>query len=129
MRVAPVVLGAAVTIAAAAPMPAQSVDPHCTTGAFAGPRQIGGDACQKVIDLYKYLNVQLGTSVAGGNATLGQGGALGGLGHFAVDLRANAMRASVPDVAATGLQAGPAGAPENFAVESRWAGLPAVDGA
>jgi hypothetical protein len=121
-------LGAAVTFAIAAPMQAQSVDSRCN-GVFAGPARVGGDACQKVIDLYKYMNVQLGTSVAGGNATLGQGGSLGGLGHFAVDLRANAMRASVPDVAATGLQTGPAGAPENFTVESRWAGLPAVDGA
>src|SRR5918911_871907 len=121
-------LGATAALAAAAPTRAQSVDPRCR-GDFAGPAQIGGDACQKVVDLYKYMNVQLGTPVTGGNATLGQGGALGGLGHFAVDVRANAMRASVPDVAATGLQEGPAGAPDNFEVQSRWAGLPAVDAA
>jgi hypothetical protein len=128
MRLALSAVGAAATLAAAAPMQAQSVDRRCT-GTFAGPQQIGGDACQKVIDLYKYINVQLGTSVAGGNATLGQGGALGGLGHFAIGVRANAMRASVPDVAATGLQEGPAGSPDNFEVESKWAGLPAVDAA
>src|SRR5919199_6269481 len=109
MKVVRLALGAAVTLAVAAPIKAQSVDSRCN-GEFAGPGRVGGDACQKVIDLYKYMNVQLGTSVAGGNATLGQGGSLGGLGHFAVDLRANAMRASVPDVEATGVQAGPAGA-------------------
>src|SRR5918912_2035211 len=99
MRCVLCAVAAAATLAAAAP--AQSVNPGCRSS-FAGPAQIGGDACQKVVDLYRYMNVQLGTSVAGGNATLGQGGSLGGLGHFAVDLRANAMRASVPDVAATG---------------------------
>src|SRR5919199_6529375 len=72
-------LGAAATLAAAAPLQAQSVEPRCT-GAFAGPAQVGGDACQKVVDLYQYMNAQLGTPIAGGNATLGQGGALGGPG-------------------------------------------------
>src|ERR671932_1206049 len=128
MKVVRFALGAAMTLAVAGPMKAQSIDSRCN-GVFAGPGRVGGDACQKVIDLYKYMNVQLGTSVAGGNATLGQGGSLGGLGHFAIGLRANAMRASVPDLAATGLREGPAGSPDNFEVESKWAGLPAVDAA
>jgi hypothetical protein len=56
------------------------------------------DACQKAIDLFKYTAPQLGTSITGGNATLGQGGSLGGLGHFAVGLRVNAVQGSLPQV-------------------------------
>jgi hypothetical protein len=41
---------------------------------------------------------QLGTSIAGGNATLGQGGSLGGLGHFTVGLRVNAVQGSLPQI-------------------------------
>ena len=35
------------------------------------------DACQKAVDLFQYMAPQLGTVIAGGNATLGQGGTLG----------------------------------------------------
>ena len=56
------------------------------------------DACQKAIDLFKYMAPQLGTSVTGGNATLGQGGSLGGLGHFSVGLRVNAVQGSLPQI-------------------------------
>lgn len=56
------------------------------------------DACQKAIDLFQYLAPQLATSVAGGNATLGQAGSLGGLGHFSVGFRVNALQGSLPQV-------------------------------
>lgn len=56
------------------------------------------DACQKAIDLFQYLAPQLGISITGGNATLGQGGTLGGLGHFSVGLRVNAVQGSLPQV-------------------------------
>jgi hypothetical protein len=56
------------------------------------------DACQKAIDLFRYLAPQLSTSVAGGNATLGQAGSLGGLGHFSVGFRINALQGSLPQV-------------------------------
>jgi len=67
------------------------------------------DACQKAIDLFKYMAPQLGTSITGGNATLGQGGNLGGLGHFSLGLRVNAVQGSLPQiqntsVAVTGAQ-------------------------
>jgi hypothetical protein len=55
------------------------------------------DACQKSVDLFNFMAPQLGTSVAGGNAQLGQGGTLGGLGHFAVGLRANAIQGTLPN--------------------------------
>src|SRR6266513_4463007 len=56
------------------------------------------DACQKAIDLFQYMAPQLGTSIAGGNPTLGQGGNLGGLGHFAAGIRVNFVQGSVPQV-------------------------------
>lgn len=66
----------------------------------------GGDGCQKAIDLYQYLNTQIGTLVAGGNATLGQGGTLGGLGHFSVGARVNLLQASIPDVQGVNVSTG-----------------------
>jgi hypothetical protein len=56
------------------------------------------DACQKAIDLFQYMAPQLGTSITGGNATLGQGGNLGGLGHFSLGFRVNAVQGSLPQV-------------------------------
>src|SRR5690348_4596989 len=56
------------------------------------------DACQKAIDIYQYLAPQLGTAITGGNATLGQGGALGGLGHFSLGVRVNAVQGTIPQV-------------------------------
>jgi hypothetical protein len=56
------------------------------------------DACQKAIDLFQYMAPQLGTSITGGNATLGQGGNLGGLGHFSLGFRVNAVQGSLPQI-------------------------------
>jgi hypothetical protein len=56
------------------------------------------DACQKAIDLFQYVAPQLGIAITGGNATLGQGGNLGGLGHFSAGLRVNAVQGSLPQV-------------------------------
>jgi hypothetical protein len=56
------------------------------------------DACQKAVDVFQYLAPQLGSAISGGNATLGQGGTLSGLGHFSVGLRVNAVAGSVPQV-------------------------------
>ena len=42
--------------------------------------------------------------ITGGNATIGQSGALGGLGHFSIGVRVNALQASIPkldNIAAT----------------------------
>src|SRR5579883_95658 len=56
------------------------------------------DACQKTVDVFAYLAPQLATAIAGGNATLGQGGTLGGLGHFTIGVRANAVDGDVPKI-------------------------------
>ncbi len=107
-------------------LPAQTIDSHCTDPAIVGTAHQGGDACQKVADLFKYMNMQLGTWVAGGNPTLGQGGTLGGPGHIAVGLRANVMRATIPAVDQIHVVAGQ---PVSSAIPSneRWVALPAAD--
>lgn len=60
----------------------------------------GENTKQQAADLFQYLAPQLATSIAGGNATLGQAGTLGGLGHFSVGIRATGMNGTIPDVAA-----------------------------
>jgi hypothetical protein len=56
------------------------------------------DACQKAIDLFQYLAPQLGVSITGGNATLGQTGNLGGFGHFTIGIRSNVVKGSLPQI-------------------------------
>jgi hypothetical protein len=70
-----------------------AIDPQCQA-----QNQVTQDACQKALDLFNYMAPQLGTAVAGGSATLGMGGTLGGLGHFSLGVRANAVDGSLPDV-------------------------------
>lgn len=120
------VIALAMLLAAAPAAGAQGVDGRCADQSVVGPSRAGGDACQKVVDLYRYMGVQLGTLIAGGNALLGQGGTLGGLGHFSVELRVNAMRASVPDVAQAGIAIG-AAQRSDYAVNEKWIAVPQVD--
>src|SRR6185437_162300 len=126
----------AVAAAVAAPtVKAQGVEnPQCSQvvslvvgGVVTGQVQ-GGDGCQKAVDLYQYLNTQLGTLVAGGNATLGQGGTLGGLGHFSIGARVNLLNASIPDV--QGVNVSPT-APQasGYTTTGKTLLLPEVDGA
>jgi len=93
-----VISAAAMTAFASVPAVAQGVSSSCPGGSPTSAAQVSQDACQQTIDLFKYMAPQLGTAIAGGNATLGMGGTLGGLGHFSVGLRANAVAGSVPEV-------------------------------
>jgi hypothetical protein len=87
------------------------------------------DACQMAVDVFQYLAPQLGIALAGGNATLGQGGALGGLGHFAVELRGNAIAGDLPQIqnfpqpSTSGRQS------HVLPTKKQFVGLPTVDGA
>src|ERR1051325_10228657 len=89
---------------AATSVSAQTVDTQrCPPGTVSGlgvpdQQRASQDACQKAIDLFQYLAPQLGTSIAGGNPTLGQGGNLGGLGHFSAGIRVNVLQGSLPQV-------------------------------
>lgn len=88
------VIAAVGVLASGAMAGAQTTNPGCPAGSITQTE--AQDACQMAVDLFDYMNPQLGTIIAGGNATLGQGGTLGGLGHFAVEARANALFGSVP---------------------------------
>lgn len=99
-----------------------------TTGVSASCTGQGAaeDACQKAADLFAFLAPQIGASIAGGNATLGQSGSLGGLGHFALTVRATGLRGELPNlddvsVAVTGARS------DEFGVDEQWFGLPQVD--
>lgn len=87
---------------AVAPAGAQQDRARCPDGnvgaAIPDQTRATQDACQKTIDLFQYMAPQLGISITGGNATLGQGGTLGGLGHFSVGLRVNAVQGSLPRI-------------------------------
>ena len=113
---------------ATAAMAQAALDPRCTDPALVGSGDEGQDACQKAIDLLNYMTPQLGMLIAGGNATIGQGGTLGGLGHFALSVRANATRASLPDIEGAGVNYGTAQR-TNYVTEAQWAALPIVDAA
>lgn len=112
----------------------QNLNPQCgqwvgvaVGGKIVGEAQ-GSDGCQKAVDLYQYLNTQLGTLVAGGNAALGQGGTLGGLGHFSVGARVNLLKASIPDV--QGVAVSP-GNPQSsaYTTDGKMLVFPELDGA
>ncbi|MGI9077264.1 MAG: hypothetical protein ACR2G6_08040 [Gemmatimonadaceae bacterium] len=78
-----------------------AVDSRCQPGSSSsvvGSSGEGGDACQKGIDLFNFLAPQLGMVISSGNATLGQAGALGGLGRFTFSLRGNALQGGLPDI-------------------------------
>src|ERR1043166_7767641 len=61
--------------------------------------RIAQDGCQQAYDIYQFVSPELGLLLAGGGAILGTGNTLGGLGHFSLGLRVNAMHGSYPDIA------------------------------
>ena len=93
----------AAAVLSASGVEAQGIDAQCPAGSTnsAGEpdnTKIAQDACQKAIDLFKYMAPQLGAVLAGGNPTQGLAGTLGGLGHFSAGIRANALNGSLPEV-------------------------------
>ncbi len=54
------------------------------------------DACSKVVDLLNYATPQFATALAGGSATMGQGGTLAGVGHVAFTVRGTAVFGAMP---------------------------------
>jgi hypothetical protein len=81
----------AVAASWATPAHAQAVNQQCAAAAL--PFQ---DACQKTVDVFTYLSPELGTAIAGGNAILGEGGTLGGLGHFSIGFQGNVVEGDAP---------------------------------
>ncbi|HEX6629306.1 MAG TPA: hypothetical protein VF105_15255 [Gemmatimonadaceae bacterium] len=104
---------------------AQSIDTQrCPAGTTA--ERVSQDACQKAIDLFQYLAPQLGTSIAGGNPTLGQGGTLGGLGHFSAGLRVNVVQGDLPQVDNLSVSTGGAQQTQ-FETKSQYVPMPTAD--
>ena len=103
-----------------APLAAQrTIDSQCSS-------IVTQDACQKAIDVFQYLAPQLGVIISGGNATLGVGGTLGGLGHIYVSGRANIVNSNIPRVdqvtpATTGARQ------DKYPTQSQFAGIPQAD--
>jgi hypothetical protein len=56
------------------------------------------DVCNQANDVFQFMAPQLGLALAGGNATLGQGGTMGGLGHISVGIRGNVFGGDLPQV-------------------------------
>jgi hypothetical protein len=108
---------------ASAPVAAQTGSSPCTAQPF-----YVQDACQKATDVFSLLAPQLGASLAGGSAVLGQTSALGGFPHFSIGLRMNGLRGALPQpqnvtLSLNGRQA------TAFRTESQWVGLPTAEAA
>lgn len=121
-------LSAAITTLAQAQDPR---DPRCTDPSLGvvGAGGDGGDACQKAVDLFNYMTPQLGSAIAGGNATLGQAGTLGGLGKWTVLLRVTAVKGALPDADDGTTTGGPAILPSTYETEEIPLPLPSIDAA
>jgi hypothetical protein len=77
--------------------------PTCAPGGYVAgsipdATKASQDACQQAYDVYQFMSPQLGLALAGGNATAGQGGVLGGLGHFSIGVRGNVFSGKLPQV-------------------------------
>jgi hypothetical protein len=112
--------------ASAAAAQGSAIDARCAAGsANALATQ---DACQKAVDVFRFLAPQLGASIAGGNAVLGESAALDGVGHLSIGVRLNALEARLPRVdlltpALTGAVS------SDVRVDRQWLALPVVDAA
>jgi hypothetical protein len=116
---------AAALAAAAAPAAAQTVQQQsdCLSQLI-----YVQDACQKAVDVFNLLAPQLGASIAGGSAVLGQTSALGGFPHFSIGLRMNGLRGTLPRPQNVALTLGGRRA-TSFQTQSQWVGLPTAEAA
>jgi hypothetical protein len=75
--------------------PAANGNPNTPAGASTNAVH---DVCVQANDVFQFMAPQLGLALAGGNATLGQGGTMGGLGHISVGIRGNVFAGDLPQV-------------------------------
>jgi len=108
---------------ATSPCPAGSMN-----GGIPDSERAAQDACTQAYDIFQFLAPQLGISLAGGNAILGQGGTLGGLGHFSIGLRANVVNGLLPQVGDF-TQSTSGAERRTLPTEEQILGLPAADAA
>lgn len=114
-------VGLSLLAGAAMPLGAQGVNSQCAAG-------VTQDVCQKSIDIFQYLAPQLGVIIAGGNATLGVGGTIGGLGRIYVSGRANIVSADIPRVDQVTPSVNGARS-DQYPTQSQIAGIPQADAA
>lgn len=86
--------GFALALTCSVALNAQTPAPACT--ATPGPTVRTLDACQKVVDLFRFLSPQVGVALAGGNPVLGEGGAVGGPSKASFTVRATVVDGFVP---------------------------------
>jgi hypothetical protein len=79
-----------------------ALDPQCAALTSPAERPLQ-DACQKSVDIFDLVAPQLGPGIAGGNALLGGGAALGGLGRISIGVRANVVRGRLPRLVGVGV--------------------------
>ncbi len=95
------VLVSTLVFAASASLGAQGLTAPVPCNVTGGDPQLQAaarDACQQTYDVFEFMAPQLGISLAGGNATLGTGSTLGGLGHFSIGVRGNIVRGIIPQI-------------------------------
>lgn len=98
----------AASLALAAPAGAQ-----CASAATAVKQ-----ACYASQDLINYMTPQLATAIAGGSSTLGQSGALGGLGRFALSIRGTGIvNGAFPEIGDNGFRTD--GQPQQYQVKDQ----------
>jgi hypothetical protein len=114
---------------------AQASDcPAAVSGTILTPAQQGQnasrDVCLRAKDVFSLLAPQLGAAITGGNPVLGQGGTLGGLGKFTVEVRlTSVLDGDIPKIDDwQGLQTS---APASLQLETKTSPvpMPVIDGA
>jgi hypothetical protein len=123
------VLASTLVFAAATSLGAQGLSsPVCTSG---GSQQQNAlqDACQQAYDVFAFMSPQLGLALAGGNATLGTGSTLGGLGHFSVGVRGNILSGTIPQLDKFTPRTTGASPAQKLPSKSQVLGLPTADAA
>src|SRR5436190_688348 len=86
---------AGLSLGLVAPLLAQT--PECS--AYSGDAQ---RVCAAAVDGTRALHPVVGLLVSGGNPTIGSAATLGGIGHFSMTLRANAVQVVLPDLSYNG---------------------------
>jgi hypothetical protein len=115
MRAASLTAGLLLVITA---LPASAQTPECSAYVSNAQR-----VCQAAVDGTRAFHPLVGLLVSGGNPTIGSAGALGGLGHASLTLRANAVELVLPDLGYNGSTSTvPAG-------DKLWAPAPLLEGA
>jgi hypothetical protein len=117
-------IGALAASASIAQAQGKASDPQCTNTTTGG--QAIQNTCNTAVDLFNYMAPQLGSVIAGGNTTLGQGGSLGGPGHFAISIRGNVLKGSLPQIDKY-TPSLTTRAPQTIDTKDQVLGLPAVD--